>query len=265
MKKNILYLSLFLVAAFAFTPAVFADNAPARWVVIPEAIWAPATGGGTWVTDLQVHAPTSGTVIYIQFFYGTAIRTVILTTSTDVRQTFRYSNILQTMGTIDTAFDYSGRVGALLVYTTTGYTVWAQAMTTNGNYGKTIPSLVWKNTANTAAVGRSMVIPGTMNTATYRTFAGFWNSTTTAMTVRFQMINSENGFIGSIIEKTIPAYGFLAFNPFTEAGIPTGYSNTWLYIVPQSGGAAGEGLFCFGSIANNISNDTYALTAIPFQ
>ena len=79
MKKGNACLSLFLAAAFAFSPALFADNAPARWVVIPEAIWAPTTGGGTWLTALQIHAPTLGTEIHMQFFYGTDYRSVSLT------------------------------------------------------------------------------------------------------------------------------------------------------------------------------------------
>lgn len=264
MKKFLTNVFFSFLVVLVFSPAVFADTGPAQSAVIPEVIWAPATGGGTWVTALQIQTNHVNVPIHAQFHYGTTFREVTLGTLTTANECMRFSNVLQTMGTIDTAFDYYGKVGALFIYTDAGLDLCAQAMTTNGNYGKTMPGYVGSgNIENTATVDRRMLILGTMYTSTFRTFAGFWNCTPTAMTVRFFVFDDTGHDIGNMIEKTIPSYGFLAFNPFSEAGITTYYTNTYLHIYPVSGGTGGVGLFCFGSLANNITNDTYALTAIP--
>ncbi len=265
MKKSIGCLCFSMLAAFAFTAAAFADTAPSQYVVIPEVIWAQAAVSGTWVTDVQINTTNYGTPIIVQFHYGTTFREVTLEDASDfAHQSILYTNILQVLQSMDSGFDYYGKVGALFIYTTSGNTLCAHAMVRNGNYGKTTPSfVVGGNTENTAAVGRNMIIMGTRYSAAYRTHAGFWNCTTTAMTVRFFVMRADFTQLGNYIDKTIPAYGFIAFDIFAEAGITSENINTILYIVPQSGGASGAGLYCFGSIANNYTNDTYALTAIP--
>jgi hypothetical protein len=256
------------LAVLTSSTMVLADMAPSQWVVIPEAIWAAASGGGTWVTNLQIIASVSGTNVSIEFFYqnGGDFRTVFLFTSVATRETVRYNNILQHMGTIDTAFSYYGRVGTLLISgQDASHPLWAQALTANGNYGKTYPSFVWKATANTADVGRQMIIMGIMKDTTFRTGTGFWNSTSGTMDVTFYVMAWQNSAYGSFT-KTFNAYGFLSFNPFTEAGLGAStITNSWLWIWPTAKTGSGEGLFCFGSLANNITNDTYALIAQPFQ
>jgi len=267
MKKLLGRIVLCLLLAIVFSPPASADQlSAARAVVIPEAIWAAASGGGTWVTTLQIHSVTANMPVYAQFFYGSGYRSVTITAvgSTYAHSTLRIDNILQHLGSIDTSFDYSGKVGTLLVYTSPGNTLWAQAMTVNGNYGKTMPSLVWQNTENTAAVGRPMAIPGIIQSAAYRTACGFWNSSSVEIRVRFTLMDytSYNGLAS--VEKIIPANGFIAFNPFTHAGWSTTTTNSWLHVQPLLGGGD-EGLFCFGSVVNNATNDSYALIAIPFN
>jgi len=54
----------------------------------------------------------------------------------------------------------------------------------------------------------------------------------------------------------------LSFNPFVQAGVPSGtYDNCWLLIEVTVGGYVTGGLMCYGSLANNYTNDTYALMA----
>jgi len=48
-----------------------ADTSPAHIIILPEVIWAPATGGGTWVSRLQLTALEMGTVVQASFFWGT--------------------------------------------------------------------------------------------------------------------------------------------------------------------------------------------------
>jgi len=267
--KRVTVLGVLCALAVPMSPTmVFADMGPSGWIVIPEAIWAAASGGGTWVTSLQIIASVSGTSVGVQFFYqnGADFRTVSLFTSVPTRETVRYNNILQHLGTIDTDFTYYGRVGMLLIFgQDASHPVWAQALTANGNYGKTYPSFVWKATANTAEVGRQMIIMGIMNDATFRTGTGFWNSTFGDMNVTFYVMAWQNSAYGSFT-KTFTPHGFLSFNPFTEAGLGAStITNAWLWVWPTVSSGTGEGLFCFGSLANNSTNDTYALIAQPFQ
>jgi len=269
MRRHLAIFAIYAFVILAVSPAVFAVMSPKQHVVIPEAIWAPASGGGMWVTALQITVKTAGTPVHIQFFYGTIQRTVFdfVVTSGNHHETFRFTNILHSLGLQDTAFNYYGRVGTLLIYTNSpANTIWAQAMTTNGNYGKTLPSLAWDALENSANVNRQMAIPGIQNSTKFRTFVGVWNAAPVWMTVVFHVMNPVGWSSYSSFTKTIPPYGFQAFNPFVEAGLSSStYTNSWLYINPTACTDQGRGLFVFGSIANNISNDTYALTAIPFN
>ena len=269
MKKLCL---LGALALLVFSPAAFANMAPSHWVVIPEVIWAEASGGGTWVTSLQVTAKAAATDIYINFFYqnSNVWRWVSFSSITNAHQTLRWDNVLQSIGLVDTAFAYYGRVGTLLVYgQDDSHRIWAQALTTNGNYGKSFPSFVWTDTTNTAGAGRYMVIPGIQNTATFRTGCGFWNSSDDATrVVRFYVMNpSSYLYLGTYFDKTFQPNGFMSFNPFIDSGLlSTNVPNSWLLIWQQSiTGTESEGLFCFGSLANNYTNDTYTLIAQPFQ
>jgi hypothetical protein len=268
MMKVVTRVSLSIAASLALmlalAPAARADLSPSYGVLIPEAIWAPATGGGTWVTALQVTAKTSGTVVTAFFFHASGYRAVTLLTSTADLQTFRIPNILETMQALDSGFVYEGCVGALVLEAASGRIIWAQAMTTNGNYGKTMPGYDAYATASSADVGRDMVIPGVINDSTYRFFVGAVNMRDTFMTVRFHVMTSA-GTSAGYVERTILPYRFVAFNPFTELGITDPCTNYWLRISPVTSGGSGYGLFCYGSLANNVTNDTSAMIAIPFE
>lgn len=264
-----LFALLSLLVLTGLPPAAQADLSPAKLVIIPEAIWAPAAGGGTWVTAVQVTAKVAGAPIWANFYHGdgTDVRMVHLATSTMAYQTFRWDNILQAMGAIDAGFDYSGRVGALVFYTAYETPpLWAQAMTTNGDYGKTAPAFAYESPEDSADIGRNMVIPGLMNDATHRTFVGAFNSRTDAMTVRFSIMGPAGAPLASVV-KTFGPLAFAAFNPFADTGLSgTAVTNAWLLIEPLSAGTSGGyGLYSYGSIANNVTNDTFALIAIPFE
>lgn len=244
------------------------DNSPARRQVIPEAIWATATGGGTWVTQLQVTAKVSGTEIRATFYYGTTTgSSILLGTTTAAHQTLKFMNILATMSA-----SYYGQVGALFISgQDDAHPLWAQAMTINGNYGKTYPGLGWTD-SNTANLGRYMVVPNIQQGATYRTFIGCCNLTSGgySMEVTFHLMSPDSYVSYGVFTKTFAAWEFMSFNPFVEAGLGTGYtnSNSWLLVWPTASGNSGadtRGLVVFGSTANNYTNDSYALIAIPFN
>ena len=115
-----------------------------------------------------------------------------------------------------------------------------------------------------------MVIQDLVQSSTYRTFIGAYNtSSSTSFIVTFRIINASNGTVGVDIVKTLAPWGagsFVSFNPFLEAGVGSGtYSNCWLYIFATAGDATARGVVVFGSIANNYANDTYALIGRMFN
>ncbi|MDH4198726.1 MAG: hypothetical protein OEW05_15020, partial [Candidatus Aminicenantes bacterium] len=175
----------------------------------------------------------------------------------------RFSNILAAIDALDPdAFDYYGRAGALYFETVDSSSrIQVQAKTVNGNYGKTFPGI---NIAegNTAAEGRPLIIQDLVTNATYRTSVGIYNTSDSPYTVRLTIIDANNVVVGTYFDKSLGSYAFMSFNPFTQAGVTSGtYENCWLLINVTSGGSAAQGVMCYGSIANNTTNDTYALIA----
>ncbi len=262
------------ILAFLVIPSALLsyDNSPERRQIIPECIWALATGGGTWITELQITAMESGTVVSAFFYYETSWRVVSnIWTSPGNYRTVKFSNILSTLQSLDPSFTYYGRVGTLWLFTQDdSHRIQAQARTINGNYGKIFPRLRWVD-SNTANLGRDMMILNLTQNAMYRTWAGFFNavSGSHSITVTFTIVNQNGGTVGTAFSKTFAPWEFMSFNPFVEAGVGSGtYDNCWLYIHPTASGNWGPntiGLFCFGSSANNYTNDTSAHIAVQFQ
>lgn len=247
------------------------DSSPAQDIIIPECIWAPATGGGTWVSELQILDRTGGSVVTARFFYGTSYREIsnLWTAPPSPFQTVKFSNILSTMQSLDPSFTYYGRVGTLWIYSQdASHLIQAQARTVNGNYGKTFPGLRWVD-SNSINVNRQMLIMDATHSETYRTFVGFFNATVagTTMTISVNITNQYGSLIGNPIIKTLAIGEFMSFNPFVEAGLGQGtYDNCFLYIsalYSDSWGTNTRGTFCFASSANNYTNDTAAHIAIP--
>lgn len=250
---------------------IAAESSPWYYIIVPEAIWAPATGGGDWVTEIQITDMTGGSIVRAFLFYTTgANRNVDLWTSPGVNNSVKYGNILSAMQAIDTSFSYYPRVGALWIETQdTNHKILVSAKTVNGNYGKTLPGLQWTD-PNTAMVGRAMVIQNLTKNTTYRSAVGFFNATSGGfdMTVEFTLRDASNSVIGSVFTKYFNNWEFMAFDPFAEAGAGIGpYDNVWLFINPLTSGGItpSQGLLCFGATANNNSNDPSSHTAVQFQ
>lgn len=261
---------LLVLLAVPAAPQTY-DGSPAQDIIIPECIWAPATGGGTWATELQIFDRTGGSVVTARLFYGTSYREIsnLWTNTPSPFRTVKFSNILATMQSLDPSFSYYGRVGALWIYTQdASHLIQAQARTVNGNYGKTFPGLRWVD-SNSINVNRQMLILNITQNAAYRTFVGFFNATAggTTMTIRVSILSQYGTLIGNPVDKTIAIGQFMSFNPFVEAGVGSGtYDNCYLYIVALSSDSWGpdtKGVLCFASSANNYTNDTAAHIATP--
>jgi hypothetical protein len=267
IMKKALCLAAFLVLMVQ-VPLWCYDTSPSSWQIVPEAIYATATGGGAWVTELQI--TSFGTVpaaIYVYFDYtGGSRGSFLLHAGLPQYRSVRYNNILGELQVLDPGFTYFGRVGSLFCYTESSESlIQIQAKTVNGNFGKVFPGLNPLE-GTTAAAGRPMLIQDLVQNATYRTSVGLYNSDDVSITVTLTIVDQDNVTIGLPFTKTLNAYGFLSFNPFVQAGVPAGtFANCWLYINVTTGGSSGNGLMGYGSIANNLTNDTSALMARQYD
>jgi hypothetical protein len=245
------------------------DASPSTDIIIPEAIWAAASGGGTWMTEFQVvdFTSISGTQVSIYvYLMGEDVRGPFnFWTSPGAYNTYKGSNLLQNIQSVDPAHsDYYGRVGAVRFVTNDSlHVIQVSVRTYNGSYSKTFNGLPWNREGNSASIGREMVVPNIVNNWSYRTAVGIVNTFDDTVQVQFLLMDNTNHAIGTPFTKTINPRTFTAFNPFAEAGVSSGsYSNHFLYINPLSGTA---NLFCFGATTHNITNDPAAHVAIPFD
>ena len=271
--KNLSYGAVVLGFFALSLPLTAYDNSPSSIQIIPEVIWAAATGGGTWVTELQITDFTGWSSIAINYFYSGNGSSGLHRYNNQLYiipgqyRSVKSSNILATLYAEDDTFNYYGTVGMLVIATQdSGHVIKATARTVNGNFGKTFPGLrnVDSNFANT---GRHMVIQDLRQNATYRTSVGCCNYSGGGYCYVTFYLHDENGVvIGSPFTKSFGNGQCITFNPFVQAGVPSGtYDNAWLYIVPTSVEYGTGGLMCYASTANNYTNDTYAHLATQFQ
>lgn len=264
MKKFPFFVAFLVLAARA--PLLGYDTSPSNLQIVPEAIYAAATGGGTWATDVQItNFSSTPADISVYFFYnGGYTGPILLHQGLGTYCCYEYAYILAAIDSADPGpLTYYGHVGAVWFVTQSPTVkIQVEAMTVNGNYGKTAPAL---NVAaiNTAALGRPMILQHLVQNSVYRTSVGVHNtSPTETYTVQFVIVSAINSPIGSIFSKTLAPGAFESFNPFAAAGVPTQIcANCWLYILPTAGGTGAAGVMCYGSIANKTTNDTYALIA----
>lgn len=263
-KKVLVSLVLWVFCAAA---AMAYDSSACRVLIVPEAIWAPATGGGVWTTSLQITSLTDNAMVFISFIHGGGSwrGPFVIANDLDRLKSVSFDNILAAMATLDPTFDYSGRVGALLVFTQdTDFKIHAAARTVNGHYGKTFQGLADVD-GNCSTTGRNMMIQNMTGNATYRSFVGFYNHSAQPITFNFRLVSSTGALIGDMFSKTFAGWDFKAFDPFAAAGVPyPGHShvNAVLEILPESGTGR---LFGFGSSANNNTNDTSAHLMVHWE
>ncbi len=240
-------------------------NSPAQYKVLPEVIWASATGGGTWVSEVQLTDVTGGSQVsvYYNTLSGRRGPFLLWNNSGGSLSSIKYANLLQTIDGLDAgAFTYYGTVGAVEFVTQDGsHLVHAAVRELNGNYAKTSSGLSLHD-ANTATTGRAMIVANLSSNATYRTTVGFFNPTVSSITVEFTLLDNSGAQIGTKFSETFAGNAFLAFGPFTRAGVPypgSSYDSVILRVRPTSGSGK---LMCFGATANNMSNDPAAHMAV---
>lgn len=262
LKKGVLsfiFLALPLIS-FAY------DNSPSNYVVVPECIWAAASGGGTWYTEIQIYDRTGGSIVECYFNYGGGSWRGPLTiwTSPGAHYLYKTSNILQTLDNLDSdPFYYYGRVGAVEFITQDDtHKIQVQARTWHSyGYGKTLNGMTRFVDSNSAALGREMLLQGAIKSSTYRFSMGCFNLTGSSVTVEFRIIGATNNLLGSFT-KTFVGYDFQAFNPFAAAGLTGTYTNCFIFINPTSGSGK---IMVFGASAHNTTNDPAAHVAVQYN
>jgi hypothetical protein len=245
-------------AHLAVQAAAGYDNSPSSLQVVPEVIWAVATGGGTWLTEAQVVDLTGGSQVSVYFDYGGGNRTgpFALWTGGAARSSVKLANLLATVDGLDPgALVYYGRVGTVEFATQdASHTIHVAVRTLNGNYTKTFPGLNVVD-GTTAAVGRDLLVQNLTSNAVYRSSIGFFNPTADSLTVEFRLIKDDGTLIGSAFSRTLVGGDFQSVNPFNAAGVPYPSftnDNVWLLVHPTGGTGKALG---FGATANNVTND----------
>jgi hypothetical protein len=232
-------------------------NSPSNYQVIPEVLWAPATGGGTWMTEVQITDITGGSEVSVYYNASTGDRRgpITLFTGSGAGVSARTANLLATLDALDSGFDYYATVGTVeFVTQDADHKIQVMGRTANGNYSKTFQGLN-NNDANTASTERTLMVQNLVNDDTYRTAFGAFNPTDSDVTVEFTLMDDSGSAIGTSFNKTFTGRQYQAFNPFTEAGVayPSySYDNALIKVEVTSG--SGQ-LMVYGATANNVTSD----------
>jgi hypothetical protein len=232
-------------------------NSPSNYQVIPEVLWAPATGGGEWMTEVQITDMTGGSEVDVYYNSSSGDRRgpISLFTGSGAGVSAKAGNLLNILDSLDSGFSYYQTAGTVeFVTQDADHKIQVMARTYNGNYSKTFQGLNL-NDANTASSERTLMVQNLVNDDTFRTAFGGFNPTDDHVIIRFIIIDSDGNTIGSSFTKTFYAHDYIAFNPFTEAQVPypgSSYNNAWLKVEV----AAGSGMvIVYGATANNVTSD----------
>ncbi len=101
-----------------------AYNSPAQYKVLPEVIWASATGGGTWMSSVQVTDVSGGSIVSVYYNTGSGRRGPFQLWNNSggaALSSAKYSNLLETIAGLDSGtFTYYGTVGSVEFITQDG-------------------------------------------------------------------------------------------------------------------------------------------------
>ena len=239
------------------------DNSPAQQKFLTEVNWAAASGGGQWVSEVQIVDLYGASSVQVYYFSGTTSHGpfTLWTNAGGGNCSATFANILQTIDGLDSsAFVYYGTSGALMFFTQdTSHVIQASVRTTNGNFSRTFPAL-GDVEANSADSTRQLVIPNICNNATYRPSVVLFNpATSDGVTVEVRVIGSNGAQIGSTITRTL-AVGEM--NVITSEVRANTYDTACIHV--QVTGGDGRVLVS-GQTANNTTNDPAAHVAVQKQ
>ncbi|MBN2232035.1 MAG: hypothetical protein JW781_04330, partial [Deltaproteobacteria bacterium] len=184
-------------------------NSPATRLIFPEVNWASASGGGDWISEVHITDLSGGAVVTAYYNTGTSRRGpfTLWTNTGGANRSVTFSNVLETIESLDPeAFTYYGTGGALELITQDGsHLIQAASKSYNGNVTRTFPSFRDME-ANTAALGRELLIPNINNDTQYRPSLALFNPTPDSVIVEVRIIGSNGSQVGSTINLTVAGY-----------------------------------------------------------
>ena len=233
-------------------------NSPANRLILPEVNWASASGGGTWVPEVQLVDVSGGSTVHVYYNTGTSRRGpfTLWTNSGGAYSSIKFANVLQTIDGLDPSANvYLGTGGSLEMITQDGsHNIQAALRSYNGNFSRTFPALADIDT-NTAVSGRSLLVPNMSMDAAFRPSLVLFNPSADSVTANVQIIGSNGSQVGSTISKTVAGYemtGVAELRNYT-------YSNADFWVTVTGGSGR---LIVSGQSANNTSNDPAAHVAV---
>jgi uncharacterized delta-60 repeat protein len=235
-------------------------NSPAQRLILPEATWAPASGGGDWISELQLVDCTGGSTVQVYYCSGTSRRgpfTLWDNAGGAAGSSAVFGNIVETIDGLDgEAFAYYGTGGALELVTQDGaHLLQAAVRTRNGSYSRTFPGLQDRE-ENTAAGGRVLLVPNLCYNGFYRPSLVLYNPSADSVTVDVTIVGGDGAQLGSTISRSLAGY---EQNTIVDELRAFAYDNAKARV--QVTGGAGR-VIVSGQSANNMSNDPAAHVAV---
>ena len=146
------------------------------------------------MSEVQITDVSGGSTVQVYYNSGTNRRGpfTLWTNTGGANSSISFINILQTIDGLDSgAFTYMGTSGALEFITQDGsHLIQAAVRTYSGNNSRTFPALADVET-NTAATGRSLLVPNLSNDSDYRPSVVLFNPTANSVTVEVRIIGSK--------------------------------------------------------------------------
>jgi osmotically-inducible protein OsmY len=232
-------------------------NSPEQKKILSEVNWST-----NWTSTVEITDVSGGAVVQVYYNTGANRRGpfTLWTNSGGANRSVTFANILQTIDGLDSGvFTYLGTSGALELVTQDGsHLIQAAVRTFSGNYSRTFPAF-GENGANTAAVGRKLLIPDVSNDGSYRPSVVLFNTTANSATVDGWIMGADGIQIGSTFTRTLAGHEMSVIT--TEVRADT-YSNAYIIISVTSGTGT---VLVSGQTANNTSNDPAAHVAVQGQ
>jgi hypothetical protein len=237
-------------------------NSPASRLLMLDAVWALASGGGEWISEVQITDVTGGSIVQVYYSSGASRQGpfTLWSNSSDPNRSINFVNILQAIDNLDgSAFAYYGTSGVLEFFTQdASHLIQVSARTVNGNFARTFPALADVE-ANTAVMGRSLLIPNISNNTAYRPSVVLFNPGSDSVTIEGKIVGSDGVQIGSTFARTLAANQAGVISVEVRANT---YSNGNIMIIVTAGNGR---VMAAGFTANNASNDPAAHIAMQGQ
>jgi hypothetical protein len=237
-------------------------NSPASRLLMLDAVWALASGGGEWISEVQITDVSGGSIVQVYYSSGASRLGpfTLWSNAGGANSSISFVNILQAIDNLDgSAFAYYGTSGALEFFTQdASHLIQASARTVNGNFARTFPALADVE-ANTAIMGRSLLIPNISNNTVYRASVVLFNPGSDSVTMEGKIVGGDGVQIGSTFARTLAANQAGVIS--TEVRADT-YSNANVMITVTAGSGR---VMAAGFTANNVSNDPAAHIAVQAQ